>query len=93
MSKPLGYYVGFTPGDGSYLDSLDKRYGSQFERMSNRDKYALITVIASHLCAELPGTTGDYAYLLGAEITEKLSVGDRSGLIEAMIAQIRGGGS
>jgi hypothetical protein len=91
MTKPLGYYTAYTPGDESYLESLQERYGAGLEKMSKREKLYLMGVIASQLCVEMPGETRNEVYEIGTDINTSLNWSDRAGLIEAMIAQVRWG--
>ncbi|MBH8553322.1 hypothetical protein I8751_13245 [Nostocaceae cyanobacterium CENA357] len=91
MSKPLGYYVSYTPGDESFLEDLQERYGSTLEKIGNREKLYLIGVLASQLSVKTPGEIRTEIYELATEINDSLQTSDRAGLIEAMIAQVRWG--
>ncbi|PHJ56424.1 hypothetical protein VF14_25430 [Nostoc linckia z18] len=91
MSKPLGHYTSYTPGDGSYLESLQEHYGSMFEKISRREKLFLISGLASHLCVLEPGETRDEIYKLSVQLQIQLEESDQKGLLEALIAQVRWG--
>ncbi|WP_414572714.1 hypothetical protein [Nostoc sp. CCY 9925] len=91
MSKPIGYYTGYTPGDGSYLEELQEKYGSTFEKMSKREKLFLVSTLASHLCVAEQGETRDEIYILSVDLQSKLPASEQAGLLEALVAQIRWG--
>ncbi|MEH2068918.1 MAG: hypothetical protein V7K47_12280 [Nostoc sp.] len=89
MTKPLGYYTSHTPGDNSLLDVLQKQYGTSFEKISKREKLAILTVIASDLGCEMEGDCREEIFVMSKEITNRLTISDRTGIMEALIAQIR----
>ncbi|WP_445630424.1 hypothetical protein [Nostoc sp. DSM 114167] len=92
MSKPLGYYTAYTPGDGSYLESLENRYGATFEKMTKKEKLFLVAAIADQLSAEQDGNARIEIKQLPAEMYENsVTDSDLMGLLEALIAQIRWG--
>lgn len=93
MSKPIGYFTGYTINDGSLLESLQEEYGSTFERMTRREKLFLISAIATQLCDQAPGRCRDEIYVVGHQANSSLRAADREGLIEALINQIRYGQS
>ncbi|MDZ8108974.1 MAG: hypothetical protein RM338_25580 [Nostoc sp. DedQUE12a] len=93
MTKPIGYFTSYTPGDGSLLESLQQAYGSCFERMTEREKLFLIFSIASQLCEQAPGRCRDEIYVVGYQINSSLPLRDRQGLMEALINQVRYGQS
>ncbi|WGV23690.1 hypothetical protein [Halotia branconii] len=78
MTQPIGYWTNYTPGDGSYLETLQERYGSRFEEMTKREKLSLIVALASHLCCTAPEECRSEILALGSEIPEKLSVSDQA---------------
>jgi hypothetical protein len=91
MSKPIGYYTNYTPGDGTFLDYLQETYGATFERMTKREKLFLISSLSAQMCGDAPGETRNEIYEIGAKIQEKLPLSEQEGLLEALIAQIRWG--
>ncbi|MDZ8239704.1 MAG: hypothetical protein RMZ69_21570 [Nostoc sp. ChiQUE01a] len=93
MTKPIGYFTSYSPGDGSLLESLQEEYGSTFERMTKREKLFLIFSIASQLCEQAPGKCRDEIYVVGYQVNSSLSLKDREGLLEALINQVRYGQS
>ncbi len=42
MTRTLGYYVGFTGGDGSLVDQMDQYFGSTFQNMTSTEKCWLL---------------------------------------------------
>lgn len=93
MSKPVGHFTNYTPNDGSLLDSFVEEYGSGFEGMSKREKFFLISAMASQLCDQAPGRCRDEIYVVGHQANSSLPLADREGLLEALINQIRWGRS
>ncbi|BAY74164.1 hypothetical protein NIES25_51820 [Nostoc linckia NIES-25] len=91
MTKPVGYYTNYTPGDGSLLEKLQADYGAQFQLMTRREKLFLISSLASQLCDLAPGRCRDEIYEIGHQINSVIALGDREGLIEALINQVRYG--
>ncbi|MEH2087806.1 hypothetical protein [Nostoc sp.] len=93
MSKPIGFFTSYTINDGSLLESLQEEYGSTFEQMSRREKLFLISALAIQLCDQSPGSCRNEIYIVGHQANSSLPVGDREGLIEALINQVRWGRS
>ena len=93
MSKSIGYFTSYTVNDGSLLESLQSEYGTTFEQMTKREKLFLISALAIQLCDEAPGRCRDEIYVVGHQVNSSLPVGDREGLIEALINQVRWGRS
>lgn len=91
MSKPIGHFTSYTPNDGSLLDSLQEKYGSTFELITEREKLFLISAIAIQLCDQAPGRCRDEIYVVGHQVNTSLP--DREGLLEALINQVRWGRS
>lgn len=91
MSKPLGYYTSYTPGDGSALEELQEMYGTRLEQLTRREKLFLISSLASQLCVEQPGEVRASVQVVSVGIVQELKPGDIEGLIEALIAQVRWG--
>lgn len=91
MSKPIGYFTGYTLNDGSLLESLQEEYGSTFEGMTKGEKLFLISALAAQLCDQAPGRCRDEIYVVGHQVNSSLPTHDREGLIEALINQVRYG--
>ncbi len=88
MTKPLGYYTSYVPGDGSLLEELQDKYGAYLERMSKDEKAYYVLRLTSHLYA--------YAMLRGGDIPaqfinlrDQVSWTDSEGLLQALITYIR----
>jgi hypothetical protein len=90
MSKPLGYYTAYTPGDGSVLDELDDMFGSNLEKLSVRDKLFLIGALGAQLCADQSGEVSNVVKSVYPGIL-LMTTENIEGLIEALINQIRWG--
>ncbi len=91
MTKTVGYYTNYKPGDGSFLEQLQHQYGSKFEQITKREKYLLIESIAGNIGESLEELPRDEIYELQLSINTNLSADDKTGLIEALINQIRWG--
>ncbi|WP_017314933.1 hypothetical protein [Mastigocladopsis repens] len=86
----IGYWTHHTPGDGSYLELLQEKYGAQLEGINKREKLYLITSVASHLYCTIPDREArNEIQTVAQEIPTQLSVCDQEGLIEALINQVR----
>lgn len=91
MSKPLGYYTSHTPGDNSLFDLLQEKYGATLEKITKREKLSILMILASNLSHHLEGGVRGEIYADAREMTEKLSLSDQAGIMEAIISQIRWG--
>lgn len=97
MSKPIGYFTSTMPGDGSYLDDLQTRYGSTFEKLGRTEKLLILeSVVKNLLQAETAAhgliSTGQ-AMVLASSITpgirESVKLTEQIGLAEALINQLK----
>lgn len=91
MSKPLGYYTAYTPGDDSLLGELQDKYGTAFEKISKREKLIILTVLASHIGCQLDGDCRAEIFAIAKQMTEQLTIADQAGIMEAIIVQVRWG--
>ncbi|MEH2337600.1 hypothetical protein [Nostoc sp.] len=91
MSKPLGYYTSYTPGEDTLLASLQEEYGATFEKMTLREKLVILTALASHMGCQLEGDCRAEIFAIAKQITEHLTISDQAGIMEAIISQIRWG--
>lgn len=91
MSKPLGYYTAYTPGDNSLLEKLQEEYGSTFEKITKREKLVILTVLASHIGCQLDGDVRGEIFAIAKQMRDQLSLSDQGGVMQAIIEQIRWG--
>ena len=91
MSKPIGYYTNYTPGDETLLATLQDNYGAAFEKISKREKLVILTVLASHIGCQLEGDCRAEIFTIAKQITQELTIADQTGIMEAIISQIRWG--
>ncbi|MEH2456388.1 hypothetical protein [Nostoc sp.] len=91
MSKPLGYYVGCTPGYNLFLERVQEEYGAAFEKISKREKLCILMILASSLGCQLQGDVRGEIYVIAKEMTDQLSLSDQAGIMEAIIHQVRWG--
>lgn len=90
MSKPLGYYTSYTPGDGSALDELDDMFGSNLEKLTVKEKMFLIGALGAQLCADQSGDVSNVVKSVYPGIV-LMTTENIEGLIEALINQTRWG--
>lgn len=94
MTKPLGYYTSYTPGDDGLLAEMQEAWGSQFESLSNIERTWFIRKIAENLFGEFCHAAGEDFVRDGIEkalkriADEELSIGDQLRLIEALVNQV-----
>ncbi len=94
MTKPLGYYTSYTPGDEGLLAEMQEAWGSQFEELTNVERTWMIMKIGENLCADFDETEDDNSLRDGIEkaveriCSDELSIGDQLRLIEALVYQV-----
>ena len=91
MSKPIGYYTSYTPGDDSFLEKVQEKYGSTFEKMTKREKLSILMILASNIGTQLEGGVRGEIYAVAREMTDQLSLSDQAGIMQAIIDQSRWG--
>jgi hypothetical protein len=94
MSKPIGYYTNYTPGDEGLLAQMQEAWGAQLQELNNVDRLWMIYKLASELCAEFESALEIEDLTLGVEEAlerskEELQQSDRLGLIDALINQVK----
>lgn len=89
MTKPLGFYTSYGPGTRGILHEIQEEYGSQLQGISVREKLYLIQEIAKSLSMRASGEIRSEIHWLQNHIIKDLDDGDKEGLIEALIAQVR----
>ncbi|MEH1933847.1 MAG: hypothetical protein V7L14_08975 [Nostoc sp.] len=88
MTKPLGYYTNYTPGDNSYLEKVQEEYGSTFEKMTKREKLSILMILVSNISAQQEGGVRGEIYAVAREMTDHLSLRDQTGIMEAIVSQV-----
>lgn len=89
MSKPLGFYTSYTPGDGSPLEQLQEQWGAYFEKMTQTDKAYILHAIAENYYIEEPNSPSEQVQETFRELILNLPTHDQLGIAEALINQIR----
>ena len=91
MSKPLGYFTSAMPNDGSLLDEMQEIWGSTFSALNDAHRYWMIMELAKDLNGEeaQPESERDSEVVCALERRSELSRGDKIGLMEALINQIK----
>lgn len=92
MNKPLSYYTTYTPGDGGLLGEIEQAWGSTFDKLRDDEKLWLIGQLANELWQEYPieKLPGEGVKLVAHRAPSELSVLNRIGLMNALIAQTVG---
>ncbi|MEH2390032.1 MAG: hypothetical protein V7K14_30565 [Nostoc sp.] len=88
MSKPLGYYTSYTPGDDSLLEKVQEEYGSAFQKMSKREKLSILMILAGNIGAHLDEGVRGEIYAVARQMTDQLSLSDQAGIMEAIVSQV-----
>lgn len=95
MTKPIGYYCsGTMPGDRGLLADMQESWGSTFGSLNNAQRLWLIQQIGWSLFQDDPDSHLDSPR--DAELEEvkerfeELSRSDLLGLLEALVAQVKG---
>jgi hypothetical protein len=91
MTKPLGYYTSYTPGDRSTFAELEEMFGTNLETLTVREKLFLIGSLASQLCVKKPGEVRASVQVASIGISQELQPGDIEGLLDFLINQVRWG--
>ena len=91
MTKPLGHYTNYTPGDEGVLAEIQEQYGAQLQNLSRAEKLRFIAMIASDLCciACLETFYSDSMFGLLHAIKRELPISDREGLLQCLINGVR----
>jgi hypothetical protein len=92
MTKPLGYYTSYTPGDGGLLGEIEEAWGSTLEKLRDDEKLWLIGRLANELWQKYPidEPPRDGVELVADRAPSELSVLNQIGLINALISQTVG---
>ena len=91
MSKPLGYYTNYTPGDGGLLQDMEESWGSTFEVLTSYQRAYLIAAVSTQIFTQYEAEDNDNDDEV-EEVTERLGelgFGDLLGLMEALINQAK----
>lgn len=94
MTKPLGYYCAYTPGDGGLLGEMEEEWGgSTFEKLNQSERLWVLSTLTGVMCAE---ATENYdPHQVGNDLVDiyerfhELEFSDQLGLAQALIDQIK----
>jgi hypothetical protein len=94
MSKPIGYYTNYTPGDEGLLAQMQEAWGAQLQELNNVDRMKMIYKLAEELCAEFESALEIEDLTEGVEEVverskDELQQSDRLGLIDALVNQVK----
>lgn len=89
ISKPLGFYTSYTPGDGSCFEKLEEMFGCNLSRLTRREKLFLSGVLSLHLSGMSEGSVRNNVYACSADIPQSLNESDIEGLIEFLVNSVR----
>ena len=87
--KPLGFYTNYTPGETSYLEEIQEKYGSHLEGINVREKLYLIECISSNLGIRAKDAVRPEMHWVAQHAVKELEPCDQEGLIEALITHVR----
>lgn len=90
MTKPIGYYTSYPNSDTDLLHEIQEKYGPRLEGISIREKLYLIQEISRDLGLRASGgAIRNEIHWLQIDLINQLNPGDKEGMIEALIAQVR----
>ncbi|MBD2773328.1 hypothetical protein [Iningainema tapete] len=92
MSKPIGYFCNYTPGDGGLLGDIEAECGSTFENLNQSQKLWILAYCAGAMTATEtenydPNEVGDDITPL-CERLHELTLFDQLGLIKCLTENI-----
>ncbi len=93
MTKPLGYYTNYTPGDGGLLQDMEESWGGTFEALNNSERLWMLFSLIGNITADAsenynPGEIRE-SIVPAIERFDELSFYDQLGLAQALIEQIK----
>ncbi|MBA3920194.1 MAG: hypothetical protein H0X31_00225 [Nostocaceae cyanobacterium] len=93
MSKPIGYFCGYTPGNGGLLGEMESSWGDFFEQLNQSEKFWLLYSICGSLTAEKsafynPHDVSD-VLVSATERLDELHFTDRLGLAQFIIDKLK----
>jgi hypothetical protein len=86
--KPIGYYTNYTPGDDGLLAEMQEVWGAQFQKLNHTERLWMIVKLAEDVCAEEDDDIRE-SVEEAMERMDELSRGDKLGLIDALINQVK----
>jgi hypothetical protein len=90
MTKPIGYYTSYTPGEPGLLADMQSEWGATFEQLNLAERAWMIYQLGYQLCMEIDEPVGDLVEeTINNRATNELSSGDKLGLIEALVNQMK----
>lgn len=90
MTKTLGYYTNYTPGDTGLLAEMQESFGSQFEKLNNSQRCWMLMILAETYPDDNEIDNEHHEDVENSiERFEELSLSDRIGLMEALVAQVK----
>ena len=90
MTKPLGYFTNYVPGQEGILDKIQKVYGSHLQDITPREKLYLIQELTRNLCMRASDNeVRSEMHWIAYDLVHELSTSDQEGMIQALIAQLR----
>jgi len=94
MTKPLGFFCNYTPGDGGLLGEMEENWGgSTFEKLNQSERIWVLSTLTGVMCAD---ATENYdPYQVGDDLVDiyerfhEINFSTQLGLAEALIAQLK----
>lgn len=90
MTKPIGYYTSYTPGEEGLLADMQEEWGATFEQLNPAEKAWMIYQLGYQLWMEIDDTVGDLVEeTINNRASQELGASDKLGLIEALVNQMK----
>jgi ATP-dependent RNA circularization protein (DNA/RNA ligase family) len=91
MTKPIGFFTSYTPGDGGLLQDMEESWGATFEALTPYQRAYLIAAVSTEIFSQYESEDNENDSEV-EEVTERLGelgFGDLLGLMEALINQAK----
>ena len=89
MTKPLGYYTGYTPGDGGVLAKMEEAFGSQLEDLNQTEKAWMLQEIASSILEESTEVPDPQIAVWSEKVCQELCPHNKLGLAIALVESLK----
>jgi hypothetical protein len=90
MTKPVGYYTSYTPGESGLLADMQSEWGATFEQLNQAERAWMIYQLGYQLWMEIDEEVRDLVEeTINNRASHELSSGDKLGLIEALVNQMK----
>lgn len=91
MTKPIGYYTNYAPGQEGLLADMQETWGSSFEKLNEAERAWMIYQLGYQLWQDAEGSVNESVELGVQRAQVELKNWDKLGLVAALVDQIKGG--